>query len=82
MPQAEGCIEGAIFALVNEPGAIRVRDSPTGRDTICDVGEMVSTLELDEVSEDCSLQKLTVQFGYTVDLTISESSGWIVKGVP
>lgn len=46
---------------------------PSRRDTVGDVGEEVSTLELDKVPEDGCLQELTVELGDTVDLERSHN---------
>jgi hypothetical protein len=42
---------------------------PSARcDTICDVCELVGSIDLDKVLEDGSLDQIRVQLGYTVDL--------------
>lgn len=50
------------------------RSLPPWSDTVRDVGEEIATLKLDKVSEDGSLKKLTVEFGYTIDLERSDDS--------
>lgn len=47
---------------------------PPWGDAVGDVGEKVPTLELDKVSEDGSLEKLTVKLGDTIDLERADNS--------
>lgn len=51
-----------------------MKSLPPWSDTVGDVGEKVTTLELDKVSEDGSLEKLTMKLGHTVDLERTDNS--------
>lgn len=47
---------------------VALQQPATGSDTVGDVGEVVTALELDKVAEDGRLEELRVELGNTVDL--------------
>lgn len=60
----------------NELGKTRIRlvkPSPR-RDTVRDISELVRSIDLDKVFEDGGLDKVRMEFSYTVDLVATNDS--------
>jgi hypothetical protein len=80
--QSVGSQCGQLRVALQEPSVVIVSlehtaaslHLPSRRDAVGDVGEEVSTLELDKVPEDRGLQELAVELGDTVDLERSHNS--------